>query len=178
MNNGEKKYYAAHVRMRSEEAFINTFYRLYPDAGLNIYFPRRRLRERKAGREIFKQHPVFAGYVFFETGGDDDIVNYTAQIKSVKGFYRFLHSNACIAEITGRDLEIVLRFIKLKNSVAGVSKVKFDENDKIVVIDGVLKGLEGNIVKVDRRKGRAKIRLNLYGDAFLIDLSFQAVRAY
>jgi transcriptional antiterminator NusG len=178
MNSAGKKYYAAHVRMKSEEAFMSSFYRKYPDAGLNIYFPQRELRERKVGRMYLKLHPVFGGYVFFEISGDDNIINYKEQIGSIKGFYRFLHSNACIAEITGRDLEIILHFIKLKGSIAGVSKVKFDEDDRIVVIDGVLKGLEGNIVKVDRRKGRAKIRLNLYEDSFLIDLSFQAIEAH
>ena len=178
MNSAGKKYYAAHVRIRSEEAFIYSFYRQYPNTDLNIYFAQRELRERKAGKMCLKLHPVFAGYIFFEIDRDDDIVNYTAQIKSVKGFYRFLHSNACITEITGRDLEIILHFIKLKNSIAGVSTVKFDENDKIIVISGVLKGLEGNIVTVDKRKGRAKIRLNLYEDAFLIDLSFQAIQAH
>jgi transcriptional antiterminator NusG len=172
------KYYAAHVRTKSEEAFRDSFYGKNPDSGLNIYFPRRELRERKAGRVYLKLHPVFSGYVFFEIGGDDNIINHKAAIQEIKGFYKFLHSNSSIAEITGRDLEIILHFIKLKDSVAGVSKVKFDENDRIVVIDGVLKGLEGSIVKVDRRKERAKIRLNLYEDSFLIDLSFQALKTY
>jgi transcriptional antiterminator NusG len=59
-----------------------------------------------------------------------------------------------------------------------VSKVRFDEKNRIVVIDGVMKGLEGNIVKVDRRKGRAKIRLDIYDNSFLIDLSFEAIEAH
>ena len=34
----------------------------------------------------------------------------------------------------------------------GVSMVHFDENERIVVDEEPLKGLEGSIIKVDRRK--------------------------
>jgi transcriptional antiterminator NusG len=174
--NMKKKYYAGHVRDRCEEAFIKRFRKDYPELdGIAVYFPKRKLREKKAGKTEIKTRPVFAGYVFFEINGNDDILRYSAALKSAEGFYRFLHSNANIAEISGRDLEIILRFIKLKNATAGISKVRFDENNKIVVTEGAMKGLEGNIVRVDRRKGRAKVRLDLYNDTFLIDLSFEAI---
>jgi transcriptional antiterminator NusG len=37
-------------------------------------------------------------------------------------------------------------------------------------------GLEGNIIKVDKRKGRAKIKLDLYDDSFSIDLGFELIQ--
>jgi transcriptional antiterminator NusG len=36
-----------------------------------------------------------------------------------------------------------------------------------------MKGLEGQVVKVDRRKKRAKIKLELYDDSFLVDFGFE-----
>ena len=53
------------------------------------------------------------------------------------------------------------------------SKVYFDENKRIRVTEGALKGLEGHIVKVDKRKRRAKVKLALYDDSFLIDFGFE-----
>jgi transcriptional antiterminator NusG len=69
----------------------------------------------------------------------------------------------------------VLHFIKKTGplALAGISKVYFDEDARIVVVDGPLAGLEGKIVKVDKRKGRAKIKLDLYDDSFTIDLGFE-----
>jgi transcriptional antiterminator NusG len=61
--------------------------------------------------------------------------------------------------------------------LAGKSKVVFDENSRIVVIEGPLSGLEGKIIKVDKRKGRAKIKLDLYDDSFSIDLAFEVLEA-
>ncbi|MCL2557796.1 MAG: antitermination protein NusG, partial [Treponema sp.] len=40
-----------------------------------------------------------------------------------------------------------------------------------------LKGLEGRIIKVDKRKKRAKIRLDLYDESFAIDLAFEIIDA-
>jgi transcriptional antiterminator NusG len=42
-------------------------------------------------------------------------------------------------------------------------------------VEGPLMGLEGRIIKVDRRKGRAKINLDLYNDSFTIDLAFEVI---
>jgi transcriptional antiterminator NusG len=75
-----------------------------------------------------------------------------------------------------KDLEIVLHFIKMAGPVAGRSRVYFDENSRIVVADGPLLGLEGKIIKVDKRKGRAKIKLDLYDDSFSIDLAFEVIQ--
>jgi transcriptional antiterminator NusG len=77
--------------------------------------------------------------------------------------------------MTDRDLEVALHFIKNVGPVAGKSRVYFNEKSRIVVIDGPLMGLEGRIVKVDKRKGRAKIKLDLYNDSFTIDLGFEVI---
>jgi len=55
----------------------------------------------------------------------------------------------------------------------GSSLVRFDENDRVVVIEGPLKGFEGSIIKVDKRKQRAKIRVDFGGTAHTMDLSFE-----
>ena len=40
-----------------------------------------------------------------------------------------------------------------------------------------MEGLEGRIVKIDRRKQRARIRLDLYDNSHLIDLGFEELEA-
>jgi transcriptional antiterminator NusG len=36
--------------------------------------------------------------------------------------------------------------------------------------------MEGNIIKVDRRKGRAKVKLELYKDSFTVDFGFRDIQ--
>ena len=117
---------------------------------------------------------VFPGYLFLESE-EKMLRKYHWQFRRTDGFYRFLKTNQNIEPLSGRDLEIVLHFIKKAGPLAGISNVYFDNNERIVVIDGPLAGLEGNIVKVDKRKKRAKIKLDLYDDSFTIDLGYELI---
>ena len=146
-----------------------------PEIKLPIYFPQRALDIRRGGRIKPSQLAIFPGYIFLETKDDDNIHRFKWAFRRTKGFYRFLRSNQDIVPLQNRDLELVLHFIKRVGPLAGKSKVSFDENERIVVISGPLSGLEGRIVKVDKRKGRAKIELDIYNDSFSIDLAFEVL---
>ena len=83
-------------------------------------------------------------------------------------------SNSEITPLAGKDLEIIRHFMGLGPKI-GPSLVRFDENDRILVIEGPLKGFEGSIIKVDRRKQRAKIRVDFAGSSHTMDLSFEDI---
>lgn len=119
---------------------------------------------------------IFPGYIFLELDDTANIADYSWDFRRTEGFFRFLRSNQDIQALQGKDLEVVLHFIKQLGGISGVSKVQFDENDRIVVAEGPLMGMEGKIIKVDRRKGRAKIKLDLYDDSFAIDLAFEMIK--
>ena len=168
-------YYAMQVKTGGEEKFIRQVRAQNPDVTMPLYFPQRALDIRRGGRIVPSRLAIFPGYVFTELDDDDDIIRYQWAFRKTKGFYRFLRSNEDITPLQNRDLELVLHFIKDVGPLVGKSKVYFDENSRIVVISGPLSGLEGRIVKADKRKGRAKIKLDLYGDSFCIDLAFEVL---
>jgi transcriptional antiterminator NusG len=170
-------YYAIQVKTRAENRFIKLFKALHPDVSFPIYFPQRCLDIRKNGLIKPSMSAVFPGYIFIEAEHDDEILANQWEFRRTEGFYRFLRSNQEITPLADRDLELVLHFIKNAGPVAGRSKVYFNEDSRIVVVEGPLMGLEGRIVKVDRRKGRAKIMLDLYNDSFSIDLAFEVIGA-
>ena len=166
-------YYAMQVKTQGEEKFIRRFKAQNPEISLPLYFPQRCLDIRKGGKLTPSRLPVFPGYVFLELGENDNILEHQWAFRRTDGFYRFLRSNQDIAPLQNRDLEIVLHFIRYP--LAGKSKVYFNENSRIVVLSGPLSGLEGKIIKVDKRKERAKIKLDLYGDSFSIDMAFEVL---
>jgi transcriptional antiterminator NusG len=170
-------YYAIQVKTRAENKFIKLFRALHPEVSFPIYFPQRRLDIRRNGQIKATMAAVFPGYIFIEAEKDEDIIASQWEFRRTEGFYRFLRSNQEITPLADRDLELVLHFIKNAGPVAGRSKVYFNEDSRIVVVEGPLMGLEGRIVKVDRRKGRAKINLDLYNDSFSIDLAFEVIGA-
>jgi transcriptional antiterminator NusG len=168
-------YYAIQVRTRGENKFIRLFRSLHPEADFRIHFPQRYLDIRKNGKIKPSYSAVFPGYIFLEAENDEEIKACQWKFRKTEGFYRFLMSNQDISPLCDGDLEIALHFIKNNGPVAGRSKVYFNEDSRIVVVEGPLMGLEGRIIKVDRRKGRAKISLDLYNDSFNIDLAFEVI---
>jgi transcriptional antiterminator NusG len=162
------------VRALFEERYIHLCEHLINTFEIKLYFPKREYFERRQGKNEKVQKPVFSGYVFLEIKDCYSIDILFSQLRAVEGFLRFLHSNDNITQLTGRDLEIVLRFLQNKG-ITGISKVYFNENDRIVVKAGPLAGLEGAITKVDKRKRRARVRLNFCSEAFAVDLGFEII---
>ena len=96
------------------------------------------------------------------------------ELKKFDEFYHFLPGNNEILPLAGKDLSIIKHFLGLGPRI-GPSLVRFDQDDRIVVIEGPLKGIEGSIIKVDRRKQRAKIRVDFAGSAHTMDLAFEDI---
>jgi transcriptional antiterminator NusG len=167
-------YYAIQVKTRGEEKFIKLFKALYPETRFPLYFPQRRIDIRRKGVMRESRAAVFPGYIFIEAE-TEEIMAHRWDFRHTDGFYRFLKSNQNIRPLADRDLELVLHFTKKSGPIAGLSRVYFNEESRIVVMEGPLMGLEGKIIKVDKRKKRAKVRLDLYDDSFTIDLAFEVI---
>ncbi|MDR1388592.1 MAG: antitermination protein NusG, partial [Treponema sp.] len=148
----------------------------HPEISVNIFFPTRRITVRSRGKASQRTAAVFPGYLFVEIPPEDSIFRFHWSFRRTEGFFRFLKSNQNILPLKNRDLETVLHFITREGAQAGISKVYFNEKSRIVVVEGPLAGLEGSIVKVDKRRGRAKIKLDLYDESFSIDLGFEVIQ--
>ena len=162
--------YAFQVRTGMENRFISMARKREPGMAEALVWPRRRLRIRRQGEWRDALAPLFPGYLFLRTDRLDDGIGRL--FRSLSGFIRFLPANDRILPLEERDQSTLNHFLAF-GEVVDKSVVTFDENRRIRVVSGPLQGLEGRIVKVDRRKGRARVRLDIYADAFEIDLGFE-----
>ncbi len=142
------------------------------NAGSKLLWPRRALKIRKSGTWRETIAPIFPGYVFLESAKVS--TELYQGMRKIPGFIRFLQSNQNITPLTKRDSELLLHFLSFGETV-DKSKVFFDVHNKICAISGPLKGLEGRIVKVDKRKGRAKVKLEMCENSFLVDFGFEDI---
>jgi transcription termination/antitermination protein NusG len=168
-------YYAAQVHSGREQRFIDQIKQYIPQTSSvqQLIFLRRELYVQKQGLRKKELQPLFPGYIFIETDSPLDIPAQELMRKS-EYFYRFLKSNQNITALDNNDLKILKHFMHF-GETAGASEVYFDENQRIVVEDGPLKGLEGFIIKVDKRRRRAKIRLNFENSPVIMDLAFNVI---
>jgi transcriptional antiterminator NusG len=165
-------YYVVQVRTRSEEKFLKFANPIVQSMNIRIFWPRRSLRIRKRGKWKNIDTPIFAGYIFLEVESISNELYWN--LKRLPGFFRFLKNNHNILPLPEKDARILNSLLQL-GEVVKKSTITFDENNRISIIEGPLKGLEGCIVKIDRRKGRAKVRLDLYDQSHLVDLGFKAL---
>lgn len=135
-----------------------------------LWWPRRRLMIRRKGVRVPSLAPIFPGYLILETTFLS--AELIGVFRGVTGFVRFLRSTQSPEPVGARDAE-VLRSLLGHGEIIGPSKVTFDENNRIVVREGPLQGMEGRIIKVDRRRGRARVRLDMYEESFQIDFGFE-----
>jgi transcriptional antiterminator NusG len=167
------KYYVVQVETGNEHKFVRIASQRVSEDIRRVVWPRRRLNIRRGGRTREELAAIFPGYVFIETE-ELSAQDYWA-IRRVPGFFRFLKSNHNVQPLTEQDQRLLVHFLSF-GEVVDKSKVVFGENQRIEVLEGPLKGLEGRIVKVDKRKGRAKVKLDMYDESFLVDFGFESMQ--
>lgn len=169
------QYYVIQVATGREQIFINNLHKHSAQLAEkhNFIYLTRELTIRRGGIWLKEQQPMFSSYIIVQTVNEID-TETVSTLKQIPYFYHFLNTNTDIVPLKDNDLEIIQHFLGLGPKI-GQSLVRFDENDRIVVIDGPLKGIEGNIIKVDKRKQRAKIQVTFGGTAHTMDLSFKDI---
>ena len=163
-------YYVVQVKPRGESKYMTIANDRLIRFEVSLFWPRRRLRIRRHGYWKNTLAAIFPGYIFVEAESLSPELYWIC--KRIPGFSRFLRSNADIMPLPPRDKKLLQHFLSF-GQIVDKSLVYFDENKRIQIVAGPLKGLEGLIVKVNRRKGRAKIRLDLYEESFFIDFGFE-----
>lgn len=161
----EKKWYAIFVETGHEENFERLVKVLYPDENIEILIPKRKLIERRQGKtcEVIKK--LFPGYVLVRTVMDTEIYYKLSQIPRV---YGILKDECEPVPIREEEMAVILALISSGDTI-DFSEL-YREGERIVVISGPLKGMEGIIEKVNARKKRVKVRLQFLGQEKRVDL--------
>jgi transcription termination/antitermination protein NusG len=165
-------YYVLQVKTRGEDEYLVRAGEVFADGEGRLLWPRRNLHIRSKGKWRDELAPIFPGYLFLDAA---EVTNEIfMKLRRIPGFFRFLQSNQNIIPLSSGDRELLMHFLSF-GEIVDKSAVYFDENNRIKVMSGPLLGLEGSIVKVDRRKGRAKVKLDMFTNAFLVDFGFDTM---
>ena len=165
-------FYAIQVMSGREDAFVELLRKTTPDA--SVHNIKKKMPSRKKGKPVTLVNPVFPGYIFLQCPLEGITPDLISAIKRTKHFTRILPSTDHIKPLDERDSKIIRQLVSFGKEI-GPSLVTFDENNRIKVIQGPLFGMEGRIVRVDRRKRRAKITLELEDSLLSFDLAFEVL---
>ncbi|MGI6085251.1 MAG: antiterminator LoaP [Acetivibrionales bacterium] len=166
----ESKWYALFVKTGEEENVKKRLIYRIGDRNIRVVVPRRCMRERKQGVWSYKIRPLFPGYILLNgilSGSDCELFN------DVPGVIHLIRDRDGPQEISENEMRIIGRLI-CNDDIIGDSYAYF-EGGSIKVTGGPLMGLEGYIAAVDKRKGRAKVQLNIMGQPRIVELSIAFV---
>lgn len=165
-------YYAIQVKTLKEDEYIKRAEKILELRAdkQDFFFPKKVMTIKKQGKLIKQEQALFASYIFIASEEiDTQLFNI---LKSIPNFYRFLPNNQNIQKLEGKDLSLIKHFLQFGKTIEA-SKVIFDENDRVVVKEGPLKGIEALIIKVDKRKKRARVQVELDNSPFKFDLPYE-----
>lgn len=184
----EMAWYALFVKT-GQEALVKALISKYVDEStIKVMVPKRKIKEKRQGKLYETSKIIFPGYVFLNTSMN---INLYYKLKQIPKCLHLLNNyqynidynyddiktqdsqNSAFSPIKKDEIDLILRLVQ-SNEEVGFSKV-YTENCKVVVYSGPLKGLEGIIKKIDKRKNRAKIALNLMGEIKTVDVGIEVI---
>lgn len=158
-----KKWYVLHVKTGEEDTIKRYIERHMKDS--RVLCPKRELPEKRNGKWEYVIKTCFTGYVFVE-------IEMTAD-----NYYR-LTGIPKVIRIIGDvpDEEMKLVFV-LENSGKpfGLSDLYY-EGKEVKVSSGPLSGFEGRIVKVDARRFRAKICIEILDQSKIVEVAVNVLK--
>lgn len=165
------KWYALFVLTGQEEKVRERLEYKFKNFELKFIIPKRKLMERKAGKLEEKVRAIFPGYIL--VNGYIGVEEYYL-LAGVPGLLRVLKDNDKPFEISAEDIAVIKKM--MCNGEIIEQSSFFVKDGKVVIVDGPLLGLEGLIDSIDKRKRRAKVRINFAGEPKLIDLSIYMIQ--
>lgn len=130
-----------------------------------VKIPKKIIKERKNGKWYRRIRNLFPGYIFIH--GVMDESNYE-KLKRVPGLYKLLCTDREPVQIPPREIEVFSHLFDDDDTIQ--ESDIFMEGDKITIVSGPLTSLQGRILKIDKRKGRARVILEFLGEERIIDL--------
>ena len=124
------------------------------------------------GKCLEEEHPYLPGYVFLFT--EERLLEYR-QLWAIPGVLRILGRKEDGFLLQGEDFLFAQAILDSQGTI-GIQKA-YAEGDRIRLVNSAFSGYTGQVVKADRRKGRAQVRVRFDEKEFLIWVGFELMES-
>ncbi len=164
-------WYALFVKSTKEERVRQELENCLTTEKYRVLIPLKNVVERKKGMDVYKLKKLFPGYVLFLC--DMNYKIYT-KIKSIQYVYDILGIGEYYSKIPEYEINSILALINEK-SIIDISRICI-EDSQIIIKEGPLKGFEGKIKTINKRKKRAKVVLFILGEKKIVDVGIEVIK--
>lgn len=139
----------------------------------SAFVPTREILERKQGRWRRISRVLFPGYIFMKGDVTPEVLS---GLYGVPGLFKLLTMDSAPVVIPDAEVEVFLHLMDSEDRI-GLSE-GFEDGDQVRILSGPLTTMQGEILKIDRRKGRARVRLTFLGEEREIDLGLKLLHRH
>ncbi|MDY0362508.1 MAG: transcription termination/antitermination NusG family protein [Desulforegulaceae bacterium] len=154
---GQEKKLAAMANFLSEQKF-------------NIYIPAREVIHKIKGEEFVVNLPIFPGYIFIYKHIDDFIKKINDSTLNI--FAKPVQANGKYLEVSPKEMKFLFD-IAGNDGVISISRVIILKDQKVKIVKGPLKNFEGKILFINKRKNKAKVRMEIMNRIVEVSLGFE-----
>ncbi|MBO6193579.1 MAG: antiterminator LoaP [Clostridiales bacterium] len=134
------------------------------------FIPFRKCRRKRNGVWKDEKTVLFPGYVFLITEHPDELYD---QLRRVEGMTKLLRADRTILELTKNEEELLIN-LGGANHIVEMS-YGYIEGQKVTITEGPLKGLEGEIRKIDRHKRSCIVEIDMFGQKTRMTVGLEIV---
>lgn len=163
-------WYAIFVQTGHEEAVKKNLIDCLKDKAKPVIV-KRRLKERKKGVWTEVEKNLYPGYILIY--GRFDKYSYK-DVNKISGIIKILSDQDGPIPIEKSEMKTIERLIDIDGIIGYSTGIIKDH--KVIITDGPLKDLQGLVKSVDKRKQRAKVKINFLGEEKLVDLGIDILR--
>jgi transcription termination/antitermination protein NusG len=155
------RWYVLYVKRGSEQDIADRINEL---GTVEAFVPRRIKFHKRAGQQIRLNEPIFTSYVFVETELEYEVfyVQVLSHVKLNTAYFKTLsYRDKNVDALLPQEKDFLLSLMDKTRTIG--ESTGLVEGDTVTILDGPLKGQQSAIVKIDRHKQCATLRLSLMG---------------
>ncbi len=162
------KWYVLFVKTTKEELIKRILELLLNTYQVKVKIPKKKIVEKKCGVKSDVIKKLFPGYILINVDMNPETYKKIIKIPYV---YDILGTGEYYTSINREEIKLIVNLMG-SNELIEYSTIYF-EGTNVRVREGPLKGIEGLIRKINKRKQRAKISLTFLGKERLIDVGIE-----
>jgi len=171
----ERNWYAIHTYAGYEEAVARNLRQriaslCMEDKIFDVVVPTEKKTKVKAGKRVEEEERVYPGYVLVDMVVTDDSWYVVRNTPRVTGFV-----GSGVNPVPLSQGEMNELFEKMKTDTVK-HKIDFQEDDRVQIIDGPFKDLEGRISAIDEERGKIKVMVSMFGRETPVELDFLQIK--
>jgi transcription antitermination factor NusG len=146
----EKKWYALYTKPRWEKKVSQ----LLDERRIENYLPLQKIMKQWSDRKKWIQEPLFRSYIFVHISSDE----YLPALQT-SGVVRFVTFEKKAVVIPPVQIDAIKTYVRTGEEMI-IESPDVKTGDRVVVVRGSLKGLEGTLVQISKKK---RLRIMIEG---------------